>query len=130
MGVWSNKKETRSEHGFVSNQLLPQRKSVIGHTIVINGEVESDEEVLIEGKIEGFVKSKGLVVIGKTGIVDAEVEANEVIVVGKINGNVNGVTKVEIKPEGEVNGNIVSQRVVLAEGAIFKGNIDMSSREK
>ena len=130
MGVWSNKNDVQSEGSLISGGNFPQKRSVIGQTIIINGELESEEEILIEGRIEGFVKSKGLVIIGKNGIVDAEIEAEEIIVIGKVNGNVNGIKKVEIKPDGEVNGNIVSQRVVLAEGAIFKGNIDMSSRDR
>jgi cytoskeletal protein CcmA (bactofilin family) len=130
MGVWSGKTDMQTKNSAVADNDFIVSKSVIGETILINGEIESEEEILIEGKIEGFVKSKGLVVVGKSGVVDAEIDAFDVIVLGKVNGNVSGVNKVEIKPDGEVNGNIVSQRVVLAEGSIFKGSIDMSSREK
>ncbi len=128
MGVWNSKNDIQND-SIVTGSSFSQKKSVIGKTIIINGEVESDEEILIEGKIEGLLRAKGLVVVGKNGVVDAEIEATEVIVIGKVNGNVNGVKKVEIRPDGIVNGNITSQRVVLAEGAIFKGSIDMSSRE-
>ncbi len=130
MGVWSNKNEDQSVGNMVSSGSFSQKRSFIGQTIVVNGELDSEEEILIEGRIEGIVRSKGLVIIGKNGIVDAEIEAREIIVIGKVNGNVNGIKKVEIKPDGELNGNIISQRVVLAEGAIFKGNIDMSTRDK
>ena len=104
-------------------------KSTIGKTIFVKGKVFSDEEVFIEGKIEGQLNIKHRVVVGKGGIVNADIEAREVIVKGTVNGNVKGNYKVEIVPDGVVNGNIVSQRVVLAEGAIFKGNIDMTLKE-
>lgn len=130
MGVWSGKTDFQDKDNTVVGSGLMLNKSIIGETILINGELESEEEILIEGKIEGLVKSKGLVVIGKSGIVDADIDAFDVIVLGKVNGNVSGVNKVEIKPDGEVNGNIVSQRVVLAEGSVFKGSIDMSTRDK
>lgn len=104
--------------------------SFIGKTLFIKGEVLSDEEVLVEGKIEGKVNVKNKVIIGKNGLVNAEIEAREVIIKGTVNGNVKGSYKVEIVPDGTLNGNIVSQRVVLAEGAIFKGNIDMTPRDE
>jgi len=130
MGVWNAKNDSQVRNGVMTNSNFVENRSIIGETILINGEIESEEEILIEGKIEGFVRSKGLVVVGENGVVDAEIDAYDVVVIGKVNGNVTGVNKVEIKPEGEVNGNIVSKRVVLAEGSIFKGSIDMSSREK
>jgi len=130
MGAWSSKNSGQKEDEAVRNGSLSQKSSLIGDTIVINGEIESEEEIIIEGRIEGFIRSKGLVIVEKKGVVDAEIDASEVVVIGKVNGNVTGIKKVEIKPNGEVNGNIKSQRVVLAEGAVFKGNIDMSSRDK
>jgi len=106
-----------------------QLKSIVGKTLFVKGKVFSDEEVLIEGKIEGQLHIKHRVVVGKSGIVNADIEAREVIIKGTVNGNVKGSYKVEIIPDGVLNGNIVSQRVVLAEGAIFKGNIDMTLKE-
>lgn len=104
--------------------------SFIGKTLFIKGEVLSDEEVLVEGKIEGKVNVKHKVIIGKNGVVNAEIEAREVIIKGVVNGNVNGSYKVEIVPDGTLNGNIISQRVVLAEGANFKGSIDMIPKDE
>jgi cytoskeletal protein CcmA (bactofilin family) len=104
-------------------------KSFIGKTIFVKGNVFSDEEVFIEGKIQGQLNIKHRVVVEKGGIVNADIEAREVIVKGTVNGNVKGNYKVEIVPDGVVNGNILSQRVVLAEGAIFKGNIDMTLKD-
>ncbi|MCK4763995.1 MAG: polymer-forming cytoskeletal protein [Candidatus Aminicenantes bacterium] len=106
-----------------------QVNSIIGRTLFIKGELTSDEEVLIEGKIEGKLKINHRVVVGKSGVVNADIEAKEVIIKGAVNGNVKCSYKVEIVPEGVLTGNIVSYRVVLAEGAVFKGNIDMTSEE-
>lgn len=101
-------------------------RSVIGKTLLVKGELSSDEEVLIEGKIEGKIKANNRLIIGKHGTVQADIEANEVIIRGTVNGNVSCSYKIEIVPEGILNGNIVSEKVVLAEGAIFKGSIDMT----
>jgi cytoskeletal protein CcmA (bactofilin family) len=106
-----------------------QRNSVVGKSIFIKGNIFSDEEVFIQGKIEGKLHSQHRVVIEKSGIVNADVEAREIIIKGTVNGNVTGSFKVEIIPEGVLNGNILSQRVKLADGAIFKGSIDMTTKE-
>jgi cytoskeletal protein CcmA (bactofilin family) len=103
--------------------------SVIGKTLLVKGEIASDEEVLVEGTVEGKLNIKHRVIVGKNGQVNADIEAREVIIKGTVNGNVNGSYKVEVIPEGVLNGNIVSQRVVLAEGALFKGNIDMTPKD-
>ena len=100
--------------------------SKIGKTVSINGEVTSEEEVYIEGKVEGNINVKNRVVIGKSGVVNAEIKADEIIIEGTVNGNVHGGSKVLIVPEGILNGNIVAPRVKLSDGAIFKGNIDMT----
>ncbi len=127
MGVFNKKQETVRPTTITNVASTTERShSVIGKTLTITGEVFSDEEVIIEGKIEGKLNIKHRVVIGKSGVVNADIEAREIIIKGTVNGNVKGNYKVEIIPEGILNGNIISQRVVLAEGAIFKGNIDMT----
>jgi cytoskeletal protein CcmA (bactofilin family) len=106
------------------------KNSVIGKTLFIKGNIFSDEEVFIEGKIEGKLNIKNRVVVGKSGVVNADIEAQEIIVIGTVNGNVKGSQKVEIVPDGVLNGNILSKGVVLREGAIFKGSIDMTMNEE
>ncbi len=105
------------------------KTSVIGKTLFIKGNVFSDEEVFIEGKIEGQLHIKHRVIIGTNGLVNADIEANEIIIKGTVNGNVKGNSKVEIVPNGVLNGNILSPTVKLAEGAVFKGSVDMTKKE-
>jgi len=130
MGVFSKKNQTlyTPKQVTVQTESLSEAKtsSKLGKTLSLKGELHANEEVLIEGVLEGTVQSDGTVIIGKTGRVTAEICAREVIIKGEVTGNVTGKEKVEIVPFGVLNGNIVSKRVVLAEGAIFKGNIDMS----
>jgi len=132
MGMFKKPEETTTRP-FISTveqpEVVPAPKTVIGRTLFLKGEISSDEEVLVEGRIEGKIKMKDRVIIGKDGHVTADIEAREVVIKGVVNGNVRCTHKVEILPEGTLNGNIVSEKVVLAEGAIFKGNIDMSIKE-
>ena len=106
------------------------KQSVIGKTLFVKGNIFSDEEVFIEGNIQGNLYIKNRVVIGKNGMVNADIDAREVIIMGTVNGNVKGSSKVEIVPEGVLNGNILSKGVVLREGAIFKGSIDMTMKDE
>ena len=107
-----------------------ERTSVIGRSMKLKGNISSDEEILIEGKVDGTIKMKHNVVVGKSGKVKADISAREIIIKGEVNGNVHGIVKVEIMPGGILNGDIISEKVVLAEGAKFKGNIDMSVKNE
>ncbi len=115
---------------YVSSSDVGGSISVIGKTLFLNGEITSDEEVLIEGKIEGKIIINHRIIIGKNGIVNADIDAKEVIIKGVVTGNIKCSHKIEIVPDGKLTGNIVSKKVVLAEGAIFKGNIEMKSEEE
>jgi cytoskeletal protein CcmA (bactofilin family) len=105
------------------------KNSIVGKTLFIKGNVFSDEEVFIEGKIEGEIHIQHRVVIEKSGVVNADIDAREVIIKGTVNGNVKASYRVEIIPDGVLNGNILSKGVVLREGAIFKGSINMTMKE-
>jgi len=126
------KNETITQETFprVSSIPIEKTNSFIGNNLFIKGELSSDEEVLIEGKIEGKLNVRHKVIIGKNGTVNADINAREVIIMGTVNGNVKCSYKIEIVAEGILNGNIIAQRVKLADGAVFKGNIDMTPPEE
>jgi cytoskeletal protein CcmA (bactofilin family) len=123
--------ETSRQESFSRPEVSSHSKqSLLGKTLVIKGRVRASEEMVVEGKIDGHITSNSRVVIGKSGMIKADIEASEIVIQGRVDGNVKATAKVEIFPEGILNGNIISQRVVLAEGAVFKGNIDMSLKEE
>ncbi|MCI0471388.1 MAG: polymer-forming cytoskeletal protein [Candidatus Aminicenantes bacterium] len=105
-------------------------RSIIGKNLFLKGEMSSDEEVLIEGKVKGKIKINHRLIIGANGNVTADIDAKEVIIKGMVTGNVKCSEKIEIVPAGILKGNIFSNKVILAEGAIFKGNIDMATGEE
>lgn len=106
------------------------QSSVVGKTMLIKGEVFSEDELLIEGKIQGKINVKNRLIIGVNGNVEADIEAREVIIKGKVLGNVKGSQRVEIVPAGVLHGNINSPRVVIADSGVFEGNIEMRGREE
>jgi cytoskeletal protein CcmA (bactofilin family) len=98
----------------------------IGKSVVIKGELSGSEDLTIEGHVEGRIDLKGNVLtIGPNGKIKAEVFAKAVIVLGEVTGNVTASEKVDIRDNGSVDGDIASPRVAIAEGAHFRGSVDM-----
>jgi cytoskeletal protein CcmA (bactofilin family) len=104
------------------------KRAVIGPNIRIQGELSGDEDLVVEGRVEGKISvSKGLR-IGPQAQVNAEVKAHHVVIAGRIVGNVTAVEKVELLPSGILEGNIRSPKIAIAEGAQFKGSVDMGGK--
>ena len=101
----------------------------IGKSVVIKGELSGSEDLTIEGHVEGKIELKDhLLTIGPNGRIKAQVFAKTVIVLGEVNGNVSASEKVEIRDGGSVDGDIISPRVAIAEGAHFRGSVDMQKK--
>ena len=102
------------------------RSSLIGPETRFKGELLGDEDVLVEGHLEGRVKISKAFRVGAHGVVVAEVAAATVTIAGRVVGNVSAVERVEILPSGILEGNIQAPSIVIGEGARFTGSIDMS----
>lgn len=98
----------------------------IGKSVVIKGELSGSEDLTIEGNVEGRIELRdNVLTIGPNGRIRAEVFAKSVIVLGEVVGNVTASEKVDIRDNGSVDGDITSPRVAIAEGAHFRGSVDM-----
>ena len=98
----------------------------IGKSVVIKGELSGSEDLAIEGHVEGRIDLKdNVLTIGANGKIKAEVFAKAVVVLGEVTGNVTASEKVDIRDNGSVDGDISSPRVAIAEGAHFRGAVDM-----
>lgn len=106
------------------------KTALIGAGIHVSGDVTGTENLVIEGKVEGKIELLGnQVIIGQTGKVAADVVAKSVKIDGSLQGDVEGKERVVISKSGRVRGNITAPRVMLEEGAIFKGSIDINPVE-
>lgn len=104
-------------------------RAVIGASITIQGDVTGEEDLLIQGKVDGKVNLKqNNVTIGERGRVKADVYGRGLVVEGEVEGNLYGEERVIVRQTGKVIGNITSPRVTLEDGATFKGSIDMDSK--
>jgi cytoskeletal protein CcmA (bactofilin family) len=102
---------------------------VIGPKIKLVGELSGDEDVLIEGQIEGEIRITRDLKVGAGGVVKAKVSAQSIIVSGEIVGDCEAVGRVELQSTGKLTGNIRAPKIVIAEGAMFRGNSDMSGKK-
>ncbi len=101
----------------------------IGKSVVIKGELNGSEDLTIEGHVEGKIELREHVLtIGPNGKIKAQVFAKAVIVQGEVTGNVTATEKVDIRDNGSVDGDIVAPRVAIAEGAHFRGSVDMQRK--
>ena len=105
--------------------------SVIGPTLAFRGELSADEDLVIEGTIEGTIAhhEKNLT-IGKQGKVTADIHAHAVVIEGELNGDIHSDGLVSIATGATVNGDIYCARVIMEDGACFNGKIDMSVATK
>lgn len=103
----------------------------IGKSVIIKGELSGSEDLTIEGQIEGTINlPEHVLTIGPNGRIKAQVFAKTVIILGQVNGNVAAAEKVDIRDKGVVDGDIVAPRVAIAEGAHFRGSVDMQRQAK
>ncbi len=115
----------------VKTVTAPVDQATIGRTLVIKGEISGSEALYIDGRIEGKINMpESRVTIGRNGKVDASIQAKEVVVMGKVNGNIECSDRVDIRAEGAVNGDIATVRISVEDGAALKGGITVHSEGK
>jgi cytoskeletal protein CcmA (bactofilin family) len=98
----------------------------MGASLEIKGKITGEEDLQIDGKVEGPVSLPGQrLTVGRTGQLNSEITAREVVVYGKVTGNLRARDRVEIKKDGEVIGDIATARISVEDGAYFKGRIEI-----
>jgi cytoskeletal protein CcmA (bactofilin family) len=103
--------------------------TTIGPSLTIQGEISSDEDLIIEGRVGGQILMKNATLtIGKQARVDADVRGARVQVLGAIQGNIAATDRIELAPTAAVVGDLTANHIVLVEGATFTGRIDMDKR--
>ena len=114
-----------------TRQVRSKNVSVIGPTLVFKGELSADEDLIIEGHIEGTIAHhKKHLTVGEQGRVKADIHASSVIVLGQLVGDIRSDGTVTLAKGANVEGNIFCSRIAMEEGAMFKGKIDMREPPK
>jgi cytoskeletal protein CcmA (bactofilin family) len=109
----------------------PTEQATIGRSLVIKGEISGSESLYVDGKIEGTINlNDNRVTIGRNGSVTANISAREVVIMGKVQGNVTCSDRLDIRSEGSLTGDVVTQRISVEDGAIMKGSIEVKAAEQ
>ena len=132
--------ETRTESGSLESGLFRSSRSKseggdevanIGKSISIKGDLTGNEDLVIEGKVDGKVDlPNNQLTIGANGTVNAEVKAKAVSVIGHVTGNVGATERIEIQATGIVEGDVSAPRLIVAEGAVVNGSVQMGKAAK
>lgn len=135
VGKWTRTSEEPETAGAAAAEPAPRPRATrmggtepatIGPSIRIKGELTGEENLVIEGSVEGTIHlEKNDLTIGANGRIKADIHAKGVIVEGELQGDIVGTEKVIIRRSGNMRGNIVAPRVTLEDGAMFKGSIEM-----
>jgi len=105
--------------------------AVLGKSVIVKGQIVSREDLTIDGEVEGTVElQEHRLTVGPNGKVSASVKARELVVLGTIHGNVEITDKIDIRKEAKLVGDIRTARIIIEDGAYFKGNIDIVRTER
>ena len=132
--MWKKPEEENSELPAQKFKKTPieqlKGKAVIGPSIKIKGEINGEEDLVIQGRVEGKIElKKNNVTVGQKGHVQADVYGKIISVEGEVEGNLFGEEKIIVRQSGIVRGNMTAPRVNLEDGAKFKGSIDMKAED-
>jgi cytoskeletal protein CcmA (bactofilin family) len=103
----------------------------LGASLHVKGEISGNEDLLIDGSVEGLVQlDERKLTVGATAKVTADIIAREVVVYGTVKGNLRAKDRIEIKKDGSVNGDLTTARIMIEDGAYFKGSIEIDKSEQ
>ena len=115
----------------VKTMTSPIEQATIGRTLVIKGEISGNESLYIDGRVEGSNTLKDhRVTVGRNGRVQSNISAREVVIMGKVTGNVECSDRVDIRSEGSLTGDVVSQRISVEDGALLRGSVQLTPSEQ
>ncbi len=99
--------------------------TVIGAGITVDGEITTDDDVVVHGTVRGKLTAREGITIEHGGSVDADIVGGAMSIAGSVTGNVSSTDRVDLQPGAKVVGNVKATRITIADGAQFKGNVDM-----
>ena len=102
----------------------------IGSSIVIDGEISGGEDLVVLGTVKGRIALKENLFVEGSAVIEADIETASVEVAGQVTGNIVASEKVELKSDSKVVGDIRSPRILIADGAVFRGSVDMDVKGK
>ncbi len=122
-----SKKNEKNNYSHASND--NESESYFGKSVKIKGNITSQDSILIEGKFNGNINVKETLTIGESGNVNGKIEANSINVMGKVKGEIRTNQKLRVLSTAKIKGDIFSNSVIIQEGGVFNGNMNMKEKE-
>jgi cytoskeletal protein CcmA (bactofilin family) len=108
----------------------PKGAAAIGKSVVVKGQIFSREDLYLDGEVDGTLElQEHRLTVGPHGRVQAGIKAREVVIIGTVHGNIEAADKIDIRKDAKLVGDIRTARIVIEDGAYFKGSIDISKPE-
>jgi len=126
---FSKSKKVNEAISIDENSKSSETESFIGKSIKVKGNISSEQSIRIEGKITGNITSNNSITIGKSGISSGRLEAEYINILGNSKGTIVSGKKLNILSNAKFNGNITSPKVIIDEGGIFNGNMNMLEKK-
>jgi cytoskeletal protein CcmA (bactofilin family) len=109
---------------------LPRGAASIGKSVTIKGEIVTREDLFVDGEIDGSLEAQEhRITVGPNGKVEAGIKAREIVILGTVHGNVEASDKIDIRKDARLIGDIKTTRIIIEDGAFFKGSIDIARPE-
>jgi cytoskeletal protein CcmA (bactofilin family) len=99
--------------------------TVIGAGITVDGEITTEEDIVVQGTVRGKLSARDGVSVEHGGVVEADIVGGQMSIAGAVTGNLSSSDRVDLQPGSKVVGNVRATRITIADGAQFKGNVDM-----
>lgn len=129
--MWDMKKPNPSGAPKQETRDLQAHQSRLGPSLHVKGEISGDEDLVIDGAVEGVIRlEERKLMVGPTANVKADITAGEVVVRGNLKGNIFARSRIEVKNDGSVTGDLTTPQVFIEDGALFKGSIEIEKTEK
>lgn len=113
-----------------SNLSGSRGQASIGKSLKIKGTITGTEDLYVDGQVEGTIRlEENSLTIGPNGAVDADVFAKDIVIEGKVTGNVNAGDRIDIRKTGSLSGDLSAARIVIEDGAVFRGSVDIVKPE-
>jgi len=127
----STKSQLNPTFALTKTVSTPVEGATIGRSLIIKGEVSGTESLYVDGRIEGTVDFAGhCVTVCSEGSVAANISAREVVILGKVQGNIQCTDRLDIRSEGSLTGDVVTQRISIEDGAILEGSVQIRAAER
>ena len=124
--MWKSRKKSRKKGSESMSNTADKVNTIIGEETKLIGNIEQKGSIVVYGNVDGNIETEGSITIGKEGLVEGNLEGSNITISGKVRGNIIAKTKMILKKNSSLLGDVKAQKIVIDDGATFEGKCDMN----